>query len=64
MTNLLNTLIILAMGALILIILAGFWSMFKGGGNLSQKLMRARVIIQFFAIILLLILAWMSTSGG
>ncbi len=64
MTNLLNTLIILAMGALVLIILAGFWSMFKGGGNLSQKLMRARVIIQFFAIILLLILAWMSTSGG
>ena len=33
----------------------GIWNMLKGGdGNLSQKLMRARVIAQAIAIVLLM----------
>lgn len=39
------------------ILFAGLWNMFKGGegsGNRSQMLMRARVIAQFVAIIVIL----------
>ena len=60
----LNILIFIAMGALVIILGAGLWSMFKGGGNLSQKLMRARVIVQFVAILLLLALAFFTSRGG
>jgi Hypoxia induced protein conserved region len=50
---------ILALAAMILVVFIlgwGLWNMFRGGNpNLSQKLMRARVIVQFVAIILLLL---------
>ena len=39
------------------ILFAGLWNMFRGGdgsGNRSQMLMRARVIAQFVAIIVIL----------
>jgi FtsH-binding integral membrane protein len=39
------------------ILFAGLWNMFKGGegsGNRSQMLMRARVIAQFVAIVVIL----------
>lgn len=46
---------ILALGAVTFILFWGLWNMFKGGDpNLSQKLMRARVIAQFVAIIVIL----------
>ncbi|WP_423066368.1 twin transmembrane helix small protein [Devosia sp. CN2-171] len=46
---------ILALGAVAFILFWGLWNMFKGGDpNLSQKLMRARVIAQFVAIIVIL----------
>lgn len=46
---------ILALGAVAFILFWGLWNMFRGGDpNLSQKLMRARVIAQFVAIIVIL----------
>ena len=55
MEYLYNILIILAVGAVVVILGMGIWNMLKGGdGNLSQKLMRARVIAQAVAIALLL----------
>ena len=46
---------ILALGAVAFILFWGLWNMFRGGNpNLSQKLMRARVIAQFVAIIVIL----------
>jgi len=51
----LNIVIFLAMGATAFILFWGLWNMFRGGNaNLSQKLMRARVLAQFIAIILLM----------
>lgn len=50
----LNIVIYIVMGTLVLILVAGLWSMFRGGGRLSQNLMRARVIVQFVAVILLM----------
>jgi Hypoxia induced protein conserved region len=56
MNPVLNVLIVIAMAAVVIILGAGLWNMFRGGSaNLSQKLMRARVIAQFVAIMLLML---------
>ena len=61
----LNILIIVAVGAVIVILGMGLWNMFRGGdGNLSQKLMRARVISQFVAVILLMIAVFFFAPKG
>lgn len=50
-----NILILLVMASVAGVLGWGLWNMFRGGdGNLSQKLMRARVILQFVAIMLLM----------
>jgi hypothetical protein len=55
MQTLYNILIVLAVGAVAVILGLGIWNMLKGGdGNTSQKLMRARVIAQAIAIVLLM----------
>ncbi len=59
MDQILNYLIFAAIGIVVLILAAGLFNMFRGGSpNLSQKLMRARVIAQFIAIILLMFAAF------
>ena len=46
---------IIALAVVAAILFMGLWNMFRGGNpNLSQKLMRARVIAQFVAIVLIL----------
>lgn len=48
-----------AMAAVVLVLLAGLWVMLRGSGaNLSQKLMRWRVGLQFVAIVLLVVYAY------
>ncbi len=55
MQTILNLLIMLAVAAVFVILGFGVWNMIRGGdGNLSQKLMRARVIAQAVAIALLM----------
>lgn len=55
MESFVNILIVLAIGAVAIILGMGLYNMFKGGsGNKSQKLMRARVIMQFIAVVLLM----------
>lgn len=51
----LNLLIFAVCAAVVVVLGMGLWNMLKGGsGNTSQKLMRARVILQAVAIALLL----------
>ncbi len=65
MSSALNILIIIVMLAVVGILVAGLWNMFRGGSpNLSQKLMRARVITQFVAIILLMIAVFFFAPRG
>jgi hypothetical protein len=48
---------IIAVAVVAIILFAGLWNMFRGGegsGNRSQMLMRARVIAQFVAIVVIL----------
>ena len=46
---------IVALAAVAVILFMGLWTMFKGGdGNRSQMLMRARVIAQAVALVVIL----------
>lgn len=59
-----NALALIAMIVVAGILFAGLFNMFRGGsGNTSQMLMRARVIAQFVAIVLLAI-AWFAFAPG
>ena len=50
-----NVVIILAVGVVAVILFMGLWNMFKGDDpNRSQMLMRARVIAQAVAIVVIL----------
>jgi len=56
-STLVTIITIVAVAAVAVILFAGLWNMFKGGegsGNRSQMLMRARVIAQFVAIVVIL----------
>ena len=51
----------IAVGAVLAVLLAGLWNMMRGGNsNRSQLLMRWRVGLQFFAIIVLMLGFWLS----
>jgi ABC-type nickel/cobalt efflux system permease component RcnA len=53
--TLVNIVIFLALGAVAVILFMGLWNMFRGGSrNKSQMLMRARVIAQAVALVILL----------
>ena len=51
----------IAAGAVLIVLLMGLWNMMRGGNsNTSQKLMRWRVGLQFFAVIMLMIGLYLS----
>jgi ABC-type bacteriocin/lantibiotic exporter with double-glycine peptidase domain len=53
--TLIDYLVPLAIGIVFVVLLLGLRNMLRGGAaNTSQKLMRLRVVAQFFAIILIL----------
>ncbi|MDC9826457.1 twin transmembrane helix small protein [Devosia sp. ZB163] len=53
--NVTSIITIIALAAVSIILFMGLWNMFRGGNpNLSQKLMRARVIAQFVAVVAIL----------
>jgi len=54
-----NILIFMCLGVVAFILAWGMFNMFRGGSpELSQKLMRARVIAQLVVVILILIAMW------
>jgi hypothetical protein len=60
MASLLSKLVLpIALGAVALVLLLGLVNMMRGGSpNLSQKLMRWRVLLQFVAIVLAMLTVW------
>jgi hypothetical protein len=49
----------LAVGAVALVLLFGLVNMMRGGSpNTSQKLMRLRVLLQFVAVVVIMIAVW------
>jgi uncharacterized membrane protein SpoIIM required for sporulation len=64
MSQLFTILAIVAMAAVTLVLLRGLVNMMRGGsGNTSNKLMQARVALQFVAIVLLLIAVFFTRGG-
>lgn len=55
-----NALVALSIGAVVAVLFAGFANMIRGGSpNLSQKLMRWRVGLQFVAILVIIAVLWL-----
>jgi hypothetical protein len=60
-TYVLSIIVMLAVAA---VLVRGLVNMVRGGsGNLSNKLMRARVLLQFVAVVLIIATLWL-TGGG
>jgi hypothetical protein len=52
--------VIAALTAVSLVLLAGLWNMLRGTNpNLSQTLMRWRVLLQFLAIVIMMVLVYL-----
>jgi hypothetical protein len=54
-----NYIVPLAVGAVAVVLILGLFNMLRGGSpNLSQKLMRWRVVLQFIAIVIIMLTVW------
>ncbi len=54
-----HSLVPIAIGAVAVVLLFGLVNMMRGGsGNTSQKLMRLRVLLQFVAIVIIMVTIW------
>jgi hypothetical protein len=61
MQTLSSYLVPIAVGFVLVILLAGLWNMMRGGSpSRSQNLMRARVIAQFVAILVAMGALWLA----
>lgn len=59
MATVFNILAVLVMFAVVVVLLRGLANMLRGGSGItSNKLMQARVFLQFIALILILLGAW------
>ncbi len=64
MADFLYYLILVVMAAVVFVLIRGLVNMMRGGsGNLSNKLMQMRVLLQFVAVVLIVIVLWI-TGGG
>jgi len=64
MSSVFNILAVLVMVAVVIVLLRGLFNMMRGGdATTSNKLMQARVFLQFIAVILL-VLAMYYTRGA
>jgi len=53
----------IAIGAVAIVLLLGLVNMMRGGsGNTSQKLMRLRVLLQFVAIVVIMMTLWVMSK--
>jgi hypothetical protein len=60
MSNVLSTYLVpIAIGAVAIVLVLGLGNMMRGGSpNTSQKLMRLRVLLQFIAIVIIMVTVW------
>ncbi len=62
MTALAEYAVPVSMAAVALVLIAGLWNMMRGGSaNRSQQLMRARVLLQFVAIVVMMGALWLTS---
>jgi Hypoxia induced protein conserved region len=60
MANFLSQYVVpLAVASVAVVLLLGLYNMLRGGSpNLSQRLMRWRVVLQFIAVIIIMLTVW------
>lgn len=59
MSDVLYSIVPFAVGAVAVVLLLGLVNMMRGGSpNLSQRLMRMRVLLQFVAIVIIMAAIW------
>jgi hypothetical protein len=62
MSTAFNILAILVMVAVVIVLIRGLINMMRGGsGNTSNKLMQARVFLQFVALVLIMVALYFSS---
>ncbi|KAB2884870.1 MAG: twin transmembrane helix small protein [Pseudorhodoplanes sp.] len=60
MTSFFYFLVPVAIGAVAVVLLLGLTNMMRGGSpNTSQRLMRLRVLLQFVALVIIMITIWL-----
>lgn len=67
MTGFLQILLYAVIGVVTLVLGAGIYALFRGGEfgrSWSNKLMRARVLFQFIAILLVVAIVWLQRAAG
>ena len=58
--NIFDYLVPISVGAVAVVLLLGLWNMLRGGSpNRSQTLMRWRVVLQFVAIVIMMVGLWL-----
>jgi hypothetical protein len=64
MSSFLYVLILIFMAGVVVVLIRGLVNMMRGGsGNLSNKLMQMRIVLQFIAVVLIVAFLWI-TGGG
>lgn len=64
MSTVFNVIAILFMVAVVIVLIRGLINLLRGGsGNTSNKLMQARVVLQFVALVFIMLALWYSRSG-
>lgn len=64
MSSFTTVLALIVMGLVALVLVRGLFNMMKGGdANLSNRLMRMRILLQAIAIALIMLTLWL-TGGG
>jgi hypothetical protein len=59
--DILRMIIPFALAAVGIVLMFGLWNMMRGGDpNLSQKLMRARVLLQFIALVIVMTVIYLA----
>lgn len=65
MATVFNILAIVFMVAVVVVLIRGLINMMRGGsGNTSNKLMQARVLLQFIALVMILATVYFTRNGG
>jgi len=67
MTGFLEIALYIVIAIVTLILAAGIYTLFRGGEfgrSWSNKLMRARVLFQFIAVLLVVAVVWLQRSAG
>jgi hypothetical protein len=63
MSTFMTFILVVALGAVAVVLLLGLWNMMRGGSaNRSQALMRMRVLLQFVAIVIAMAALYFTTG--